>query len=240
MNESSSSRHTRLLVVLVAFLVVVAMVQGYYLFRVHQQKNSNMAYAAEEGASGLNGSVKDKDWHVATPNGSGNGFIRIPDPFSTSPSKPFDPNTWNPFKEMEAMQKQMDQMFEQAFGHFSASPQFNGLSQGFSFNPKSDIEENDREYIVRLDIPGADSSKIKATIDDRILTISGSREEEVSQQGVNKQVHHERRLGQFERMLTLPGPVKQDGLKASYKDGVLTITIPKDVAPAQGKAIPIQ
>lgn len=236
MSESSNPRHSRWLAVLVAFLIVVTAVQGYYLFRVHHQMNANIAYATENQPPRGDNTARDKTWHV-TPNA---GTTGTSDPLGSFTNKPFDPNSWNPFSEMEEIQKQVDRMFEQAFGHFNASPKFNGFSQGFSFNPKSDVEENDHEYTVRLDIPGTDSSKIKATIADRTLSISGTREEEVTQQGASKQLRNERRLGQFERVLTLPGPVKQEGMKANYKDGVLTITIPKDAGTAHSNTIPIE
>lgn len=236
MSDNNPPRHSRLPAVLVAFLVVVVAVQGYYLFRVYHHPKANIAYVTEDKVSPPDSPSKDKDWHLA-PN---TGLFGEQDPFGTFFGKPFDPNSWNPLKEMEEMQKQVDRMFEQAFGRFNASPQFNGLSKGFSFSPKSDIEENDHEYIVRMDIPGTDSSKIKATIEDRTLTISGVREEQVAQQGPNKQLRNERRLGEFERVLTLPGPVKQDGMKANYKDGVLTVTIPKDTSAPRSNTIPIQ
>jgi len=224
MNEDKATRYNRLLPGLVACLLLIAAVQGYYLFRVHHQLNQNVAYASDRKTSG-------QEWHAAPP---------APDPADSLLDTPFDPNSWNPFTEMEEMHKQMDRIFEQAFGRFGASPRFHGFLDGFTFSPKSDVEENEAEYIVRLDIPGTDSSKINVKLEDRTLHISGVREEDVTHPGANKHLRNERRLGKFERMMTLPGPVKQDGLKANYKDGVLTITIPKDTASQGGKTIPIQ
>ncbi len=195
MSDSNVPRKNRLLAILVAFLVVVTAIQGYYLFQVHHQVKANLAYATS------NEPPVDKDWHVASPPQT------TQDPQGTFPNMSFDPKSWDPFKEMEAMHKQVEQMFDQAFGRFNASPQFNGLSQSVSFDPKSDLEENAQSYIVRMDIPGADVSNITTSLEDRTLTVSGVREKEVTQQGANKSLRHERRLGKFEQVLTLPGPV---------------------------------
>jgi HSP20 family protein len=211
MAENKSSRFNKGLVALVALLLVVAAVQGYYLYRVWHGSDSNIAYAKDDKNA-------IKDWKVA-PDAS--------DPLSIPLTKPIDPNSYNPFKEMVEIQKQMDAMFGQAFGHFGASPQFKGLFDGFSFNPNSDLEENDKEYIVRVDVPGADASKIKATLEGQTLTISGITEAQASKDP-KKQLQQERRTGKFERVIALPSPVKQEGMKTDYKDGVMTITIPKD------------
>jgi len=232
MSENNADRNNRILSLLLVLLVIVVAVQGYYLFQAYSN-------AREDGIHALintDDQIQDKDWKLAP--GAGNSSTSIsPNPLVNTP---FDPNGWDPFKEMEEMHKQMEQMFQGAFGRFNASPKFNAFSQGLSFNPTMDIEEHDNQYIVRMDIPGADSSKINVSIEDRILTISGTREEEINQQGANaKQLRSERRLGQFERVMTLPGPVKQSEMKANYENGVLTVTIPKDDTSSKSKTIKV-
>jgi HSP20 family protein len=236
MSESNVSRRNKMLVFLVALLVAVVAVQGYYLFQVHHRLNAD-TIPVTNGNSADTNRVSNGDGQGAAPP---SGVWGPQDPFGSFFSTPLDPDQWNPFDDIEQMRKQMDQLFDQTFKRFNSSPLFNQFSPGVSYNPKLDIEENDREYIVRMDIPGADSSKINASIEDRTLTISGEREEEISGQRAGKQLRGERRLGRFERVLTLPGPVKQDGMKANYKDGVLTVTIPKDTALPPSSRIPIQ
>ena len=233
MSENNTDRNNRILGLLLVLLVVVVAVQGYYLYQAYNN-------AREDGVHALMNTedqIQDKDWQVA-PGAGSSGSTGAPNSILNTP---FDPNNWDPFKEMEQMHKQMDQMFEDAFGRFNASPNFNMFSRGLSFNPTMDIEEHDKEYVVRMDIPGADSSKINVSIEDRVLTISGTREEEVSQQGPNaKQLRSERRLGQFERVMTLPGPVKPSEMKANYENGVLTVTIPKENTSSKSNTITVQ
>lgn len=236
MSDSNVPEKNKLLVVLVAVLIAAVAVQGYFLFQMHRKVSADTIRVTAERNDDSNLTPQGEKGKGAPPT----GLFTPQDPFGNFFNTPFDPNSWNPFNDIEAMRKQMDQMFDQTFQHFNSSPQFNNLSSGMSFNPKLDIEENDQEYIVRMDIPGADSSKINATIEDRTLTISGVREEEVSGQEPNRQLREERRLGQFERVMTLPGPVKQSGMKANYKDGVLTVVIQKDPSAPQSNKIPIQ
>lgn len=233
MSENTADRNNRILSLLLVLLIVVVAVQGYYLYQAYSDTKQDGVHASIN----TDDPIQDKDWQLAPGAGNSNTSIS-PSPLLNSP---FDPNGWDPFKEMEEMHKQMEQMFQGAFGRFNASPKFNSFSQGLSFNPTMDIEEHDKEYIVRMDIPGADSSKINVSIEDRVLTISGTREEEVSQQGPNaKQLRSERRLGQFERVMTLPGPVKQSEMKADYEDGVLTVTIPKDNVSSKSNTITVK
>ncbi len=233
MSENNANRNNRLLWVLVGLLIAVVAVQGYYLYGIYNGSKTNDVHALVNQGEQIQG----KDWQIA-PGSRNSTTTVIPDSLLHTP---FDPNGWDPFKEMEEMHKQMEQMFQGAFGRFNASPKFNMFSQGLSFNPTMDIEEHDNEYVVRMDIPGADSSKINVTIEDRVLTISGTREEEIAQQSpTSKQLRSERRLGQFERVMTLPGPVKQSEMKANYENGVLTVTIPKDDKAANSTTIKVQ
>lgn len=234
--EERTSRSAKILTVLVAFLIAVVAFQTYYLLRVQERLNS----AAGQDQRTAQASAKEPDvktWSLPPDPGSAGS----PNPIDPLFSAPIDPNSWDPFKEMDAMQKQMQHLFDNAFGKFQTSPQFGSLMQGFAFDPETDITENGGTYVVRMDIPGTDSSRIKATIEDRTLTISGTREEEVSQQNAAGSLwRKERRLGQFERSVILPGPVKQEGMNAKYENGVLTITIPKDTNAAKPGTIPIQ
>ena len=233
MSEDTANSNRRILKWLVVGLIGVVAVQGYFLFQVYDEVKNDGVHALVS----TDDQIQDKDWQLA-PGAGNSGNLH---PFSSTLNTPFDPNNWDPFKEMDRMHKQMEEMFQGAFGRFNASPQFNVFSQNLSFNPTMDIEEHDNEYIVRMDIPGADSSNINVKVEDRVLTISGTREEKVSQQDANKkQLRSERRLGQFERVMTLPGPVKQSDMKANYENGVLTVTLPKDTTASGSTRIPVK
>lgn len=132
----------------------------------------------------------------------------------------------------------MDQMFNDAFGRFLQSPYFDSMWGGTSFSPSMDVEEKKGNYIIRMDIPGADKADISISIDDRELVVSGKIDETIEEQGKN-QLRKERRSGEFKRELSLPEPVKADEMEAKYEKGVLTITLPQGEE-LQGRARSIQ
>jgi HSP20 family protein len=98
---------------------------------------------------------------------------------------------------------------------------------GFGGDVRVDIVENEKSFLVTADLPGMDKDKITVTLESgRILRISGSREMVRTETGPNV-VKQERMEGKFERVLELPAECKSDGISASYKNGVLEITILK-------------
>lgn len=152
----------------------------------------------------------------------------------TRPSPSFL-DEWDPFEEMENMQKQMNRIFDESFGRALRSPMTQGpaASQSGSldfpaFSPAIDVKETQNAYIAKADLPGLDKDKIDANVSGNVLTISGKRrvesEKEDAQQGFYAS---ERGYGSFSRSVTLPGPVDQSGIIADYKNGVLTVTLPR-------------
>jgi HSP20 family protein len=92
--------------------------------------------------------------------------------------------------------------------------------------PPIDLAETDNSVRVRMDIPGIKPDEIDVQLNNNVLTVSGQRQEEKEEKG---QTFHrvERRSGAFSRCVTLPAAVAEDKVDAQYKDGVLTITMPK-------------
>lgn len=92
--------------------------------------------------------------------------------------------------------------------------------------PSLDLSETDGAIEVRMDLPGAKAEEIDIHLTDNTLTVSGERKEEKEQKG--KTYHRvERRHGSFSRTVTLPCCVDDAKVDAQYKDGVLTIIMPK-------------
>jgi HSP20 family protein len=92
--------------------------------------------------------------------------------------------------------------------------------------PTADVCETDKTIEVRMDVPGMTAKDIDIHLNQNVLTVSGERVEEHEKKG--RSFHRtERRMGCFSRSLTLPCPVIDDEVAAEYKDGVLTITLPK-------------
>lgn len=94
------------------------------------------------------------------------------------------------------------------------------------WRPALDIEETDNEFIVRMDLPGMNKKDIHVSVDNNVLTIRGERRREREDKDRNYYCA-ERFYGQFQRSFTLPTDIDENKIHAEYKDGVLTITLPK-------------
>jgi HSP20 family protein len=101
-----------------------------------------------------------------------------------------------------------------------------------------DIAEDNGAYIVEASVPGMKPNDLDVSITDNILTIKGEVKQE---QDISKEKYHlrERRYGSFARSIALPAPVDLESVEATYKDGVLTLNVPK-TAEAHAKRIPIK
>ncbi len=126
---------------------------------------------------------------------------------------------WEPFRDLVTMRDDMDRLFDVFFG---AQPQ----EMEDLWRPAIDIEENNGNLMVRAEIPGMQKEDIKVSVKEDMLTISGERKRE--NETKEKTFHRiERSYGQFRRMIRLPATVDADKVKATYKDGVLNVTLPK-------------
>ena len=96
----------------------------------------------------------------------------------------------------------------------------------FAWQPALDVKETDKEFVVRMDLPGLQKKDIHLSVDNNVLTIRGERKREEEEKDANYYCS-ERFYGTFQRSLTLPTEIDQDNIKAEYKNGVLTITLPK-------------
>lgn len=107
------------------------------------------------------------------------------------------------------------------FGDLSSGNVRNLLN---NWAPALDLEESDEAFKVDIELPGVKKEDIKVSVENDVLTISGERKQglEVKEAG-----RSERYFGKFSRTVTLPSSVNSDGAKATYRDGVLTVTVPK-------------
>jgi HSP20 family protein len=105
-----------------------------------------------------------------------------------------------------------------------------------SWAPAVDIYETDKEISMKAELPGMQEKDIDIKVEDNVLSISGERrmEKEIKEENYHR---IERAYGSFNRSFTLPRTVDRDAIKAAYKDGVLTVTLPKkeEVKPKQIK-----
>lgn len=116
--------------------------------------------------------------------------------------------------------KEMDHLVRHFLGPESANP------NGLDFVPHANVAETNAEYEVTLDVPGIKADDLSVEVHDNQLTVSGKRHEEEKTEG--KTFHRiERRSGEFRRTVALPAAIDEHKIVASYRDGVLTITLPK-------------
>ena len=135
----------------------------------------------------------------------------------------FNSGNWDPYQEMQRMQNEMEHVFGNSFSRFH----MNRDLDAFTRMPALDLKEESDRYIVKIDMPGADTGSLSIKLEGRQLTVSMKTERQETEENDKNFQRRERFSGTFERSLTLPGPVKESAMKSDYKDGVLTIVIPK-------------
>jgi len=129
---------------------------------------------------------------------------------------------WEPFRELVSLRDDMDRLFSTFFGGFPEEV------EGF-WSPVIDIEEDDDNYFVKAEIPGMKKEDVKISVRGNALSVSGERKQESETK--NKTFHRiEQSYGKFMRTITLPSEIDTERVKATYKDGILTVTLPKPEA----------
>jgi HSP20 family protein len=130
---------------------------------------------------------------------------------------------WNPpappLRDLLTMHEEMNRLFDGAFGRPSARA-------AFDFVPVVDIEETPEQFALRVDLPGVAQQDVKVHVMGDTLTIRGERRQAVNEKD-GSWLRCERTYGTFERSFTLGAPVRADQVKATYKDGVLEVRVPK-------------
>lgn len=111
--------------------------------------------------------------------------------------------------------------FDDVFRDF-ATP----TSDGFEHAPPADVRESEKSIELKLDLPGVDPAGIDVKLEGDVLTVSAERKNETTE-GDTGWARRERRWGRFSRTFTLPPSVEGTTPEATYKHGVLTLTLPK-------------
>jgi HSP20 family protein len=125
---------------------------------------------------------------------------------------------WDPFREVGDLQSEMHRMFDGFFGR-----SLPGLDRVWA--PAVDVFETKDDLVVTVELPGLSEKDIHLSITGDVLTIKGERG--MASTSPENAYRSERWYGKFERSLSLPIPVQADKVKATYRDGVLTINLPK-------------
>lgn len=94
------------------------------------------------------------------------------------------------------------------------------------WSPAVDVVERDGDFVVSLELPGVNKDDVKITVDSNILTVGGEKNSE--KETDEKNFHRSERVyGSFQRSFTFPTTVRSDRVDAVYRDGILTVTLPK-------------
>ena len=129
----------------------------------------------------------------------------------------------HPFKDIEKTRSEMDRLLDTfLFG----VPQKREFWEEAEWVPTVDVAETKNEIVVNVEIPGMDPKGFDISLSKGTLTIKGEKKQE--KEGKEENYHLvERRYGTFTRSILLPQEVEGDKIRASYKNGVLTVTLPK-------------
>lgn len=164
-------------------------------------------------------------------------------PVTKKASEPaFAPEAWHPF---DTLRKEVDRLFED-FGRddFWRRPLRSlagierNLAQKFAAAPAVDVAESEKAYEITAELPGMDEKDIEVNVANGGLTIKGEKKEEKEEKQKDYYVS-ERRYGSFQRYFGLPDSVDASKIEASFKNGVLKVTLPK-TAEAQKPAKKIE
>ena len=127
---------------------------------------------------------------------------------------------WNPFREVVSMSEAMNRLFDDAW----VMPRNGGLRAN---GPALDMVENAEDIVIKAELPGFTPENIDIQLEGNVLSLRGEVNEETEKQEGQYHVK-ERRQSSFARAVQLPTNVVADKTKAEFKDGILTLTLPKD------------
>ena len=130
--------------------------------------------------------------------------------------------TWNAFRELDDFSNRLSTLF-------GKTAQRDGERSPFSSNvwaPLVDISEDDKEYLIKAELPGIDKRDVRVSIEKGVLTISGERHQEHDEK--KGKLHRiERSYGSFQRSFSVPDDADSSKVAAEYKNGVLHLHLPK-------------
>ena len=128
---------------------------------------------------------------------------------------------WTHKRNMFNIFDDVEQMMHQAFGH-----SFENGSSRLSYSPLMNVSETESDYLIMLDLPGVEKKDINVNLSNGILTVSGERKT-YEKGDENNRIWHETSCGEFSRSFELTSDIVEEKIKATFKDGVLNIIIPK-------------
>ena len=126
---------------------------------------------------------------------------------------------WDPLEEISRLNEKVNHILDRFMNGDTAQ-------KGITWLPALDVMEHEKEFIIKIDVPGMDIRNLSVQIEDDVLVIKGERESEKVEKKENF-LHLERGYGAFVRSYALPEYVYRDKIKATCKEGVLTVVLSK-------------
>jgi HSP20 family protein len=134
---------------------------------------------------------------------------------------------WNPSRELLNVEREFNKLFNTFNRRFGLDDsKMDEELENAVWSPLTDISENKDQYILKMDLPGVSKDNLKLSFHDGELIISGERQQEKEDKD-SKYHRIERTYGKYYRSFTLPQTIQADRINAEFKDGQLTITVPK-------------
>jgi HSP20 family protein len=151
-------------------------------------------------------------------------------PVPAEKSSPGMPREWRP---LEGLWREIDRLFEHFGGGFFRGSlfdddRFGGGQSLFAAMPALDVTETDKAYEITAELPGMDEKSIQVTVADGVLSISGEKRDEKREENKG---YYERSFGSFQRSFAVPEDVDPGKIRTTFKNGVLSVTLPKSGDP---------
>ena len=138
-----------------------------------------------------------------------------------------------PWRGMETLRQEMERVFDRFF-----EPRWDEFEAVGAWAPKLDFSETKDAFVVKAEVPGVEQKDISVSIQDQMLTVKGEKHKEKEEK--DEKYHRvERSWGAFARTIALPAGVDTEKVNATFKDGVLSVKLPKTPA-AKGTTIPVK
>jgi HSP20 family protein len=152
---------------------------------------------------------------------------------SRAPAREGEPHYEAPLSPFFTLRREMDRLFDDAFRGFGLSAFGHG---GLSW-PQVEVVDRDKEVYVTAELPGLEENDVELRVEDNVLVLRGEKRTEFDDA---ERQYSERSYGRFERHIALPAEVDEERANATFRKGVLTVTLPKtERARQQAKRIPI-
>lgn len=132
---------------------------------------------------------------------------------------------WQPLRELDTLRHQMDRLFDELVPGEHALNQFPKLENAL-WAPAIELKETDTDLVLKAAVPGIEAKELDIHVSENAVSIAGEHREEkrTEEKGYFRS---ELQYGQFQRTVPLPVSVKHDQVQSEFKDGVLTLTLPK-------------